>query len=138
MRWYRWIFWEFSEFSKFLPKAMGGYPILLWANRTAEMSDLDPHLEKTSEKFKIGWVEKKLQPLKVGNKSEKITRFYQNMKGILDFLFKLMTSEEFKYQNVTQFCIFFDFCVIFSYIRFDSRDFIFDAHDVYDISCASK
>ena len=34
------------------------------ATKTAEMNELDSHLEKTSEIFKIGSVEKKLQPLK--------------------------------------------------------------------------
>ena len=77
------------------------------------MNELDSHLEKTSEIFKIGWIEKKLQPLKVGNKSGKIIRFYQNLKEIDDFLFKLMTSEEFKYQNVTQFLVFFTFVYFF-------------------------
>ena len=48
---------------------MGVPPILLRATKTAEMNELDSHLEKTSEIFKIGSVEKKLQPLKVGNKS---------------------------------------------------------------------
>ena len=31
------------------------------------MNELDSHLEKTSEIFEIGSVEKKLQPFKVGN-----------------------------------------------------------------------
>ena len=77
------------------------------------MNELDSHLEKASEIFEIGWVEKKLQPLKVGNKSEKIIRFYQNLKEILDFLFKLMASDEFKYQNMTQFPEIFELCVFF-------------------------
>ena len=34
------------------------------------MNELDSHLEKTSEIFEIGSVEKKLQPLKVGNKTQ--------------------------------------------------------------------
>ena len=65
------------------------------------MNELDSHLEKTSEIFKIGSVEKKLQLIKVGNKSEKSIRFYQHLKAILDILFKLMTSDEFMYQDLT-------------------------------------
>ena len=42
--------------------------ILLRATKTAEMNELDSHLEKTSEIFEIGSVEKKLQLFKVGNK----------------------------------------------------------------------
>ena len=39
------------------------------------MNELDSHLEKTSEIFEIGSVEKKLQLIKVGNKSNKSIRF---------------------------------------------------------------
>ena len=39
------------------------------------MNELDSHLEKTPEIFKIGSVEKKLQLIKVGNKSNKSIRF---------------------------------------------------------------
>ena len=49
---------------------MGGTPVLLWATKTAEMNELDSHLEKTSEIFEIGSVEKKLQLLKGGNISK--------------------------------------------------------------------
>ena len=38
--------------------------------------------------FKIGSVEKKLQPFKVDNKIEKFIGFYQNLKEFLTFLFK--------------------------------------------------
>ena len=34
------------------------------------MNELDSYLEKTSEIFEIGSVEKKLQPFKVGNKTQ--------------------------------------------------------------------
>ena len=34
------------------------------------MNELDSHLEKTSEIFEIDSVEKKLQPFKVGNKTQ--------------------------------------------------------------------
>ena len=102
------------------------------------MNELDSHLQKTSEIFKIGSVEKKLQPLKVGNKPQKSIRFYQNLKEILDFLFKLMKSDEFKYQNRTQFFKIVQLCVFFSYISFDSSHFIFDTRVLYDISNAPK
>ena len=39
------------------------------------MNELDSHLQKTSEIFKIGSVDKKLQPLKVGNKSQSSQNF---------------------------------------------------------------
>ena len=39
------------------------------------MNELDSHLEKTSEHFKIGSVEKKLQPFKVGNKTQNFQNF---------------------------------------------------------------
>ena len=77
------------------------------------MNELDSHLEKTSEIFEIGSVEKKLQLLKVDNKSEKSIRIYQNVKEILNFVFKRMTSDEFKYQNVTQFLKIRHLCAIF-------------------------
>ena len=39
------------------------------------MNELDSHLEKTSEIFKIGSVEKKLQPFKVDNKTQNFKNF---------------------------------------------------------------
>ena len=43
--------------------------------KTAEMDELDSHLEKTSEIFEIGSVEKKLRLLKVGNILENFENF---------------------------------------------------------------
>ena len=53
------------------------------------MNELDSHLEKTSEILKIGSVEKKLQPLKVDNKSQN----FLNVKPIR-FVFDLLPTLE--------------------------------------------
>ena len=49
------------------------------------MNELDSHLEKTSEIFEIGSVEKKLQPLKVGNKSENVQKILNPLPTVASY-----------------------------------------------------
>ena len=74
------------------------------------MNELDSHLEKTSEIFKIGSVEKKLQLLKVGNILENFedflasdrVRYLTNGSGS-----KCVHPRNLKKIKILDFCAFF-------------------------------
>ena len=107
-----------------------------WRIHCAEMNEFDSQLlQKTSEIFEIGSVEKKLRLLKVGN----ILEIFENFPtpDRVRYLSDGSHSKCVHPRNLRTMS-FFNFVRFFSYGSFDSRHFIFDTHTLYDICHAPK
>ena len=99
------------------------------------MNELDSHLEKTSEIFEIGSIEKKLQLLKVGNILEISENFLASDR--VRYLTNGSGPKRVHPRNLRKIKI-LRLCVFFAYSSFHSRHFIFDTRVLYDISTTPK
>ena len=64
--------------------------------KTPEMNELEPYLSNACLNFKIDSVLAKLQPVKVGNKTEKSEDFMRLESSRLDFLVKTITLNHYE------------------------------------------